>query len=232
MLFRSVISTHYDNPPFWQSDGQGLTQLLASKLTQLGQGSYTFSAEILPRKRLDVLIANPQWAGIIPWVIPAWFGDSGRTNFHWTAPLMQDADLVVSKKPIDYNSSKSLIGLRFGGILGHRYLDIEPLIDGKKIVRQDTKDLEANLRKLDLERIDFTFIPKSTWEYLRTKESNPFGHLITAKRAREIYELRLLVHLGDPKLEDFLAQAIQQLARDSEWQRAIQTYSYAEPKSR
>lgn len=174
------------------------------------------------------MIATPNWKGLVPWVAPEWFEDGNETRFYWTSVIMHDADLVISKKPIAYTGPTSLIGMRLGGILGHRYVEIEPLIATRQIIREDTVSQVSNFKRLDANRIDFTFCPKSSWEYWKAEQSETVKKLTPASKVRSLYDRRLLVSRSDPDLAEFLKQAAILLARDTEWQRTIQPYSYRE----
>ena len=157
-----TLYSHYEMPPFVTSENKGLTYTLANKLNNLASGKYRFDVKILPRKRLDSVIQTEGWRGIVPWVNPVWFQDDKKSRYSWSKVIMRDKNLVISHqlKPISYEGASSLRHLTLGGILGHRYAEIEPLLKSKDIIRKDVTSELQNIEKLLLNRIDVLFMPQ------------------------------------------------------------------------
>ncbi|QLG88591.1 transporter substrate-binding domain-containing protein [Chitinibacter bivalviorum] len=224
-----TIYSQYDYPPFW-SEGHGLTADLAQKLTELSQDKYQFVVEIIPRKRLDAMMQSPKWQGIVPWANPSWFGDEQQSRFIWSSTLFMDADLVVSNQPINFAGPESLYGKRLGGILGHRYIELEQDIAAGKIIRDDAPSQSNNLKKLMTQRVDVVFIPHSSWIDLQQTAPESIKGLFLAATPRNRYERRLLISPNNPALAQYISKTLESMSRDSSWQYKIKAYNFGGAK--
>jgi polar amino acid transport system substrate-binding protein len=225
---RIMLYSQYDSPPFYLENGQGLTFDLAKELSQRSAGRYEFIVQITPRKRLDFIVANPKWQGIIPWVTPSWFNDEAKTHYVWSERLMRDSDLVLSAHPILYNSPESLIGQRFGGVLGHRYGEIEALIQAGQLIREDAPSQTSNLKKMQSQRVDVIFFPHSSWSELKINSSSLTAGVFVAHKARSQYDRLLLISPNNPELIKYTLHAVEELNHDLLWKKRLSPFSYNE----
>jgi len=220
-----TLYSHYDTPPFVTGIKDGLTYELANKLNKIAKGLYHFKVGILPRKRLDNLLESHDWHGVVPWVNPAWFNDESKTRFLWTKPMMLDANLVIShkSKPIHYQGPASLNNLHLGGILGHRYKEIESLLKAGKIHREDVVSEFQNIEKLLIKRIDVMFISKSSLNFYLNEYPEFKQQIFIAKQERGRFNRHFLLPLEAEQLTRFLNQAIPELSQLSAWQETVKT---------
>ena len=218
-----IIYSQYDQRPFWYQ-GRGLTVDLAQVLTRKSQGRYQFEVQITPRKRIDMILQQADWQGLVPWSSPTWFNDQKQQKYRWSSTLFQDADLVISKSPLDYQGSASLHGKRLGGILGHRYIEQEAAIAAGKIIRDDAPTQESNLKKLRSGRVDVIFMAHSAWRELEENTPNEIAGLYIGKNPRNQYQRRLLISPNNVALIQFLEQAVAELAKDPQWQAKLYHY--------
>ncbi|MEJ6001077.1 substrate-binding periplasmic protein [Paucibacter soli] len=220
------ILSHYDYPPFVTGHAEGLSHDWADWLsTRLGIPAP--GLHILPRKRLDLLMNQPHWQGIVPWVIPEWFGDTDMQRYHWSPPVLEDADLVLSLRssPVDELTPTRLRGLRFGAVLGHVYADMNGLIAQGRLRREDALNTEQNLRKLLLGRVDFVFLSRSglPWWLQKLPEFREQLHVAATPRLHFQRRMLLSAQLPAP-LRGQLLDAIAHMHRDSAWQTALSRY--------
>jgi polar amino acid transport system substrate-binding protein len=220
-----ILYSQYDFAPFWQN-GRGLTPDLAQALTQYSHGRYLFEVQILPRKRLDAILEQPDWQGVVPWVNPPWFHDEAKTRFIWSANMMSDADLIISNSLLKYRGPSSLYGKRLGGILGHRYAEIEQGIKDGKIFRDDAPNQESNLKKIQAGRVDVIFVAYSSWGALLQNTPNETRGLIVADQPRSVYQRQLLITPNNPALSKYLLSTVEALNRDPSWQQKLLAYGY------
>lgn len=218
-----IIFSHYDTPPFLTASKTGLTYKLAEALNHLAKGRYYFRVQILPRKRLDKTLENPNWFGMVPWVNPAWFKDAEQTKFSWSTPMMKDENLVIShqNKPINFNGPQSLVGLELGGILGHRYIEIETLIWENKITRFNVVSEVQNIEKLLRQRIDVMFISKSSLNFYLNQHPNFQQHIFIANQIRGSFHRYILLPKKDHALTSFINHAINELGKQPEWKNLL-----------
>ncbi len=219
-----ALVTYYDYAPWYYEDQpeRGLNAALARRLTRLAAGRYVFVAKYIPRKRIDVLLAQGETALAVAWVAPRFFGDEARSRYRWTQALMEDESLIVSSRdtPLEYTGLDSLVGKRFSATLGHIYTDIDPMVRAGQVVRSDGTNMEAAIQKLLRHRdVDFGVIDRSTLNALRQAAPAEMQRLYVAPLPRTPqYTRHILVPLSNPTLAQFLDTALRQLARDPSWQ--------------
>jgi len=219
-----ALYTSYTDPPYATREVGNLTTLLADWLTRHAEGRYEFVATQLPRRRMDLLLTKPDWDGVVAWGNPVWFNDEARQRYAWSQPYMQDSDLVVSRKdkPVEYETGgRTLIGLKLGGIIGHRYAEIEPLLNSGQIVRDDAVSGEQSLRKLQHGRVDFCFLQASALPYFRRTLPGfeEWAHLAREPRAR--YQRYLFASKKQQALIHYLDLQLELLQKDPDWQAVL-----------
>lgn len=211
----------YADPPYSTAHGDSLTTKLAADLSALSHNHYRFQAVQLPRKRLNAILANDDWNGVVAWANPAWFDDTDRRRYAWSTPYMTDANLVVSRRdqPVEFaEHGNTLIGLRVGCIAGQRYPDLEQLFTSGAVTRADVASELQNLRKLRLGRVDAVLVQASSMDYFSTvlPDLDQWAHV--ARTPRNTFQRYLFTSRKRPDLALFLDEALQTLARDATWQ--------------
>lgn len=215
------LYTYYSDPPFSVSWSASLTRKLADALTAKSEGAYRFKAVQLPRLRLDKMIAADKWPGLVAWANPSWFDDEQKIRFAWSHPFMADADLVLSTKarPVEYeDAGKSLEGLRLGGVMGHRYADVQELIESGKLIRDDADSELQSVLKLKYGRVQVTFVQASSLAYLNQEVPDLDHWLYIAHRPRGTYRRHLFASKSNQALIAFVDAALRQLGSDPFWQ--------------
>lgn len=125
----------------------------------------------IPRKRqakylkaghTDVLlISNPSWLGNVGGLV-------------WSEALFEELNVLVTlaDNPLVIQSKQDLHGLNIGTIRGYKYPLIEDDFEQSLIARYDVRELDANIGKLLLARID-AFIDSSILiNYRLSKKEN------------------------------------------------------------
>jgi len=197
------VYSYYNVPPFITGDNNGLNYQIIDHLNRNFKGSYSFQLSILPRKRLDNLLASDIDA-IVLFVNPLWMNDIEKTKYLWTPPLFSDRNVVISNSnnPVLYDGSPdSLMFYKLGGIRGRVYSGLTDLITDGIIIREDAGSERQNIQKLLAGRIDFTTMPWSILKYLIERYSleenifiseTPFltynRHLLITKNLSSLYD--------------------------------------------
>ncbi|WP_397535494.1 substrate-binding periplasmic protein [Roseateles sp.] len=222
------LLTHYDYPPFITTRGNGLSHDLASTLTELMGGLISRTElQLLPRRRLDMALSAPTWQGLVPWVKPAWFGDESESRFLWSPPLLADTDLVLSLKSraVEFNGPASLRGLTLGGVAGHRYADVEAMIEAGELTREDTINTEQNLRKLLRGRVDVVFLAASGLPWWQQQLPEMAANLYIARQPRNSYLRRALISRALPKPTQVRLMSVLTALRDERsWLARLEPY--------
>ena len=150
----------YLGPPFLNPDGSGIAADLVDRLNAHLAGSYRLILRHVPRQRLMLAeMRNPaEFEGVGLLLSPAFVNESRQPRFLWSEPVFYDYNVLVfaATAAPQLGSVDDLRGLRFGGIIGYRYLNLERLLENGAVQRQDTRAERLNLRKVALGRVDFT----------------------------------------------------------------------------
>ncbi len=170
------LYTYHNHPPFVTGDGKGLSFDVEKLLNKQAQGRIVFNIHIVPRSRLNVHLmdwiqgkclsptssCDKNW-GLL-WVNQKWgFGKNPDENFGWV-PILKDSNAIISStnKKITYDTPDSLIGHRFGGIRGHRYIGIDSLVKNRTVSRIDGHRERDNTITLSQNRVEVILLPTST----------------------------------------------------------------------
>lgn len=218
------LITYHGFAPYVVEEKAGLTFDLADYLTRKSGGAYTFTVQVMPRKRLDEELAGAKPV-VVPWVSPAWFGDADMAKYKWSGAVMQDANAVLSPKakPVEFSGPDSLSGLKLGGVSGHKYAGIDPLVESGKVTREDANSELINLKKVAAGRVDVTLMAESGARYMAKKEGLS-DQIHFSANPHSKYERRVFVAGGDSKLAEFVTAAVNGLASDPEWQKIAAKY--------
>lgn len=225
---RVRVISQYEYPPFVVKNPDGLTQDLVRLLNQHAAGHYQFELEFIPRARIDLILSENPANVIVPWVNPLWFKDADKTRFYWSQPLIQDADLVLMnrRRSFDYKGVDSLAGKILGGVTGHNYPELTPLLDTRQLRRDDAPNEISNLQKLALGRVDFIYLPARATSYLLDYYQLEDA-IVAAPLPRNEYTRHLLISHSSDKLYRFLQQNLPALLASPEWQQIRKRYRLA-----
>ncbi len=185
---------YYDSPPFaLDPHGNDLTTVLIKQLNQHSQGKWQFDVEYIPRKRIDNRLDAGQ-SGVVLWANPLWFHDQNEQQYEWTNSILAGRNEIVSlqEKSIEYLGPESLIGQRFGGVLGHYYVGIDELVSSGKVTREDSRSFANNFEKLLFKRVDVALIPRDELLYLARKK-NVVDKIFISKNPHQRYDRKILV---------------------------------------
>lgn len=164
----------YLSPPFLNPDGSGIAADLVARLNAHLEGAYRLRLRHVPRQRLMLAgMRNPAgFDGVGLLLTPAFVNDDTRPRFLWSEPVFYDYNVLVFAAAAvpQLESVDDLRGLRFGAIIGYRYLNLERLLADGCLRRQDTGAERLNLRKVALGRVDFTQMNRLLYS---TIESEP-----------------------------------------------------------
>lgn len=223
------VVVYYDYPPFYiKKNGSGLGKELADYLTSKSNGKYSFNHVYLPKGRLDKMLQNPKWIGIVVWLNPKFVNDQSMTKYIWSQPIMHEIDYVASSRenPIDYKDQTSLYGHTIGTVLNHRYADIEDALKAGKIKQVNSSGQEAVVGMLLKKRIDVAFISKSTIKWFE-KEFLDFNQKIyLAKKHRNEFDRYILItRTLDKNIADFILKSAENLKNDKDWHKRASKYS-------
>ncbi|MBE9610941.1 MULTISPECIES: diguanylate cyclase [Chitinilyticum] len=204
-----MLINQNSTPPFVTTGQSGLSADFTALLNRHLGGKYRFQLDILPRKRIDYLLAQPGWQGIVLWNSPDWHTPAYRMQFVWSKPLLDDEDLLLSPRsaPLEWHGPESLHGKVLGGVRGYRYRDVEPAIAAGQIRREDTGNEYNNYRKLVAARVDALFSARSTFLYFQKIQPDLTEKLYVSSRPRLHFQRHLYSNRDNAELDQACALA-------------------------
>lgn len=222
------VLIYYDYPPFYiEKTNRGLGQELTEHLTFKAQGRCTFYLLNVPKGRVDKMLANPKWMGIVAWINPVFVNDKAMTKYIWSRAIMHEIDYVASlnDNPIEFKGLESLYGHIMGTVLNQRYADVEDALKSGKIKQVIVLKQESLVSMLLKRRIEFAFLSKSTLSWLK-KEFPEFGSKIhLAKKVRNEFDRHILITPNmDKENRDFILKTVNNLNNDLEWKKRFDKY--------
>lgn len=226
-----AVWAYQPSPPFASGQGRGLSEALVELLNEhpSNQDRSEFRLSQLPRKRLDARLAANE-PGILLWATPEFFPEHLTTGASWTPPLLCDIQDFVSRRdaPVDYDGPRSLHGKRLGGILGHRYRELQPDIDKGLIRREDVHSDLQNLNKLLSGRIDVVLMPRSSRLFYSLTETSA-DQLYVSPKPLYVFDRHLLMTASLPaETTQFMQQMIADLPHSARWLKLLRRYGLHE----
>lgn len=216
------LYSHYTTAPFAVEGVPpqlSYTVRLAAWLTAQSAGRYLFEARQMPRLRLNRIVAQADWQGVVAWANPLWFADPERQRFLWSSALMTDRNVLVSRQVdhVLFPVQEPALPLRLGGISGHFYADLEPFIQRGLLLREDAQNDLSNVLKLQHGRVDIVVVQASSLAYLHTQMTDFDQWASVSPTLQPSYQRYLFTSTANPQLMAFLQQALLQLAQAPEW---------------
>lgn len=217
---RVEVWTYHFSPPFMLDGEPGLSQAFVKLLNEdpRNAGRFRFELLELPRKRVDRRLAEDR-PGVLLWATPAFFKPTQKAKGRWSQPLLLDQQDFVSlpDMPFEYEDPESLHGLLLGGVLGHRYPDLEKDIASGVIKRQDVRTDLQNIKKLLSGRINTLLIARSTLLYYR--KQHKLGDLyVSAVPLYQFARQLLMTDTLGKSVTGFLDEFLATLPDNPEWQ--------------
>lgn len=220
------VYVYHLKPPFITDlkNERGLYYDFSRFLTKQSS-KYRFNTIFIPRKRIDRMIKQNIFDGILLGVNPIWFKDKKEQKYLWTSEVFIDQDEVVSLKenPVEYSGPASLENLRFGGVRGFYYYGINELQSKNKINRIDTISEQALLNMLLIKRVDCTIVSLSTFNYI-TQQSNNRELFHLSPRPHDKYLRKVLILPKDQEIFAEIEPIIQQMQKIKLWSKILSSY--------
>jgi polar amino acid transport system substrate-binding protein len=231
-----VAYNSYLEPPFVEAGQDGIAPQLVSYLNQTLRGHYHFTLKNVPRQRmLTAYFAEPaSFSGIALLMAPEFVDDSAMRKFLWSRPLFSDYNVLVFHGPTAPSITRleQLKGRSLGAVRGNHYGKLDPMLAAGTVTRQDNSTHRANLLKLMVGRIDFTYVNRLVYAELINEA--PLAANLVAIREPEAapYARRILVGRGDPELAKKIDEALAYLPCSRQWQALARAHAIVLPACR
>jgi polar amino acid transport system substrate-binding protein len=217
----------YAQPPYVFPESmkkEGLAQRLVDLLRARLEPDLSLELQTLPRKRLELTLEGHGFDGAALFLSPEFLAREAIDGGKWSVPVMVDENVLVSIRPLELTTLRDLSGLRLGGLGGHIYRLLAPLLDSGTIQREDAADHVANLKKLCLGRVDFLVMSRSEFAGSVRLTSCPKPFASRSFPERQLIQRRVLVRLPDERRARRLLDATAQVACSAPWLKALEEY--------
>ena len=216
------LYSHYTTAPFAVEGVPpqlSYTVRLAAWLSDKSAGRYLFEARQMPRLRLNRIVSQADWQGVVAWANPLWFADPERQRFLWSNALMSDRNVLVSRQvdQLLFPAQEPAQQLHLGAISGHFYADLEPSMQRGLLLREDAQNDLSNVLKLQHGRVDIVVVQASSLAYLRSQMADFDQWASVSPTLQPSYQRYLFTSTANPQLMAFLQQTLVQLAQAPEW---------------
>lgn len=223
---QDILLFSYQQKPPYVLDGDVETGLYADLAQHLNAKlpAYHFVMRDIPRKRLDRLLSQGKFNGVIIGADPAWF--SQTPGLSASAPFIEDANVLVSRASGDLSqvTLDSLDGKRLGLVAGHYYPELNSALSRGHIDVQEGVSEAVNLQRLQKNWIDATVIGARTLEFFQQQDPALETQLYVQKAPLYHYQRHLLVPERYVRLLPELNEVIEGLPQDLTWQRKLAKY--------
>lgn len=217
-----IAWSYYRYPPFVIGKKDGISRDFVALLNEAAHGTFDFELNLLPRKRLDLLLAS-ETPGVVLFVNPSWMGLSDDDPVEWTGALFNDSNAVISNvsRKVNYAGPESVYGMKMGGVFGRKYKNLDEPIAKNLIKRENTRTETLSIRKLSERRVDFVTAPESILRYL-VSHLGVENRIYFSPTPLFEYTRHLLLSNPSQQLSEFLMQFVEDLPNNPQWH-AIKT---------
>ncbi|MEX0371355.1 MAG: substrate-binding periplasmic protein [Tateyamaria sp.] len=221
-----AVWIYHNYPPFIVdiAGERGLSFDFARLLTEASDGAFTFRVMVLPRQRLNRRLEAGH-SGVVMWVNDAWFGDTERTRFLWTDPILSDRNVVISPTQVafDYDGPRSLTGMTLIGIRGHRYQDVDRLVGYGLVERVDMRSERSLVQFIASGRGRVAVVARSAAEYF-IRELGLDDRIHVAAEPHSSYQRHMLIQPDMEGVHALVQRVLPGLLASDAWAAVIDGY--------
>lgn len=232
-----LLYSYHNKPPYYAEfeterkvAGPWIYEDLARYLNER-QAEFQVKIKYLPRVRLERDLERGTLNGGVVGVNPLWFKDKDQTRYLWTAPFMEDRDVVVVQqgKAFPYAHPRDLAGKRLTLSRGLYWWGVTELILEGKIQAEETDSDQQNLEKVALGRADATITSYLSFVRLR-KDRFPQGGLECLPVPHDRFERRILFPRRFEAQHRAVAAALEGALADPAWRERLAAYGAFGPE--
>lgn len=214
-----TVYTYDDRAPFVldKAKGEGLEYRLCRWLTR-ASGQYRFTLKVVTAPEAKALAAREDFQGVLLGVNRAWFPEAVQKGCLWTAPILWDRELVVSRgsHKVEYQGPASLAGLRIAGVKGFFYPGVTgDVAKGRVDFATEVQALKAVAEGA----ADVAIVSEWTLTYEQLRDGFE-ADVYQANRNFLEFERCILVPRSLPALKEHLDRLLADVRKNPGWQEA------------
>lgn len=222
-----TIFTYHDKAPFIldKSNNIGIYYDLAKYLNKR-QSNYQFKTSYIPRKRLNYMINNKNFNGVVVGVTPIWFKDKNETKFLWLDGIIDDRDEFISlaKSPFIYENTQSLLNKTMVTVAGYYYFGVTELVRQDKLKVIETVGELQVLKLLSKQRADFGIVSQSSFRYFAKHLQIDPSKYYRSDIPHDQFTRRAFVDKENKQLFKTLQPIFANMINDKQWIKIINQY--------
>lgn len=215
---RPLALNSYLQPPFVVEGAPGVADRFVALLNQQLPADLQHPLENVPRRRLtEAYLSRSDFRGVALFLSPNFVAPEINKRVHWSRPILADENVLVTHDMPAPKVWADLHGRTLGGVLGHIYRPLAPLIEHGDLKREDAADHVSNLGRLCLGRVDFIVMSRS--EYQSAVMPAPCASNLAAVPMPDPDTfVRKVLIVGPESYVDSVMRAVDHVACSAAWQ--------------
>lgn len=218
---RPMALNSYLQPPFVMEGAPGVADRFVALLNQQLPAELQHPLENVPRRRLtEAYLSRADFRGVALFLSPNFVAPEINRRAHWSRPILLDENVLVTHDMPAPKAWADLHGRTLGGVLGHIYRPLAPLIEHGDLKREDAADHVSNLGRLCLGRVDFIVMSRSEYQSAEMPATCAAGIAAVPMPEPDTFVRKVLV-MGPEGYVASVLHAVDQVACGAAWQSEI-----------
>lgn len=218
---RPLALNSYLQPPFVVTGAPGVADRFVALLNQQLPAELQHPLENVPRRRLtEAFLSRSDFRGVALFLSPSFVAPEINRRAHWSRPILADENVLVTHDMPAPKTWSDLHGRTLGGVLGHIYRPLSPLIEHGDLKREDAADHVSNLGRLCLGRVDFIVMSRSEYQSA-VMPATCAPHLAAVPMPEPDTFVRKVLIIGPEAYVASMLRAVDQVACGAAWQSEI-----------
>jgi polar amino acid transport system substrate-binding protein len=214
---RPIALNSYQQPPFVTPGATGTADVFVALLNQQLQAELQHRLENVPRRRLtDGYLSRGDFRGVALFLSPNFIAPGLNGRVHWSRPVLVDENLLVTRSMPAPKAWADLQGRTLGGVLGHIYRPLAPLIERGELQREDAADHVSNVGRLCLGRVDFIVMSRSEFQNANLPASCSAGLVAVSMPEPDVFSRAVLIAGPDSYVAQ-IRRAVEAVACSPAW---------------
>lgn len=218
---RPVALNSYLQPPFVIDGAPGVADKFVALLNQQLPADLQHPLQNVPRRRLtEAYLSRGDFRGVALFLSPNFVAPDINRRAHWSRAVLVDENVLVTHDMPAPKEWADLHGRTLGGVLGHIYRPLAPLIEHGDLKREDAADHVGNLGRLCLGRVDFIVMSRSEYQSAEVP-ATCVPHLAAVPMPDPDTFVRKVLVMGPDGYVARMMQAVNQVACSAAWQSEV-----------
>jgi polar amino acid transport system substrate-binding protein len=209
----------YLQPPFVTPGLAGVADVFVALLNQQLPADLQHGLENVPRRRLtDGYLSRGDFRGVALFLSPNFIAPGLNDRVHWSRPILVDENLLVTRGMPAPKAWADLRGRTLGGVLGHIYRPLAPLIERGELQREDAADHVSNVGRLCLGRVDLIVMSRSEFQVANLPAGCSASLTAVSMPEPDVFSRAVLI-AGPASYDAQIMQAVETVACGPAWHR-------------